>query len=70
WLLNHPSTAILFSETENTWNQIKDTYNTSFKELVFGELPPENDIKKTLIILGNRLKQIKKWNVDLLTTKS
>lgn len=70
WLLNHPSKAILFSETENTWNQIKDTYNTSFKELVFGKFPPENDIKNTLIVVANRLKQIEKWSVDLITTKS
>lgn len=62
WLSNHPSTTILFSDTENTWNKIKDTYNTSFKELVFGEFPSENEVLNTLKIVAERLKTIE-WNV-------
>ena len=41
WLANHPVTTIIFSDTEDTWNKIKDVYTGSFSELVFGELPPE-----------------------------
>jgi len=63
WLLNHPTTAILFSETENTWNQIKDIYETRFKELVFGEFPSENEIMNTLKIVAERLKTIE-WNIE------
>jgi len=63
WLSNHPTTAILFSETENTWNQIKDTYETRFKELVFGEFPSENEIMNTLKIVAERLKTIE-WNIE------
>src|SRR5690606_21513454 len=44
WLANHPTTAIIFSDTEDTWSKIKDAYTGSFSELVFGELPPEKDI--------------------------
>jgi len=44
WLANHPTTAVIFSDTEDTWNKIKDAYAGSFSELVFGELPPEKDI--------------------------
>ena len=62
WLSNHPSTTILFSDTENTWNKIKDTYDTSFKELVFGEFPSENEVLNTLQIVAERLKAIE-WNV-------
>lgn len=63
WLSNHPMTAILFSDTEHTWNQIKNTYSSSFKELVFGEFPAENEISDTLVSLANRLKTIK-WNIE------
>ena len=58
WLSNHPATAILFSDTVNTWNEIQETYNTTFKEFVFGELPPQNDILETLQKVANRLKDI------------
>jgi hypothetical protein len=63
WLSNHPTTTILFSETENTWNHIKDTYETNFKELVFGEFPSENEIMNTLKIVAERLKTIE-WNIE------
>lgn len=63
WLSNHPITTILFSDTENTWNQIKGTYETSFKELVFGEFPKEKEIMNTLIIVANRLKTVE-WNIE------
>jgi hypothetical protein len=63
WLSNHPITTILFSDTENTWNQIKGTYESSFKELVFGEFPKEKEIMNTLIAVANRLKKIE-WNIE------
>ena len=62
WLANHPTTAIIFSDTEDTWNKIKDAYKGSFSELVFGELPPEKDILKTLTTIADRLKPIE-WNI-------
>ncbi len=62
WLANHPTKAIIFSDTADTWNKIKDVYTGSFSELVFGELPLETDILKTLITVTDRLKLIK-WNI-------
>ena len=68
WLGNHPSTAILFSDTINTWNQISKTYNSNFKqEMVFGQLPSEKDILDTLREVANRLKSIK-WTIKLGAT--
>lgn len=65
WLSNHPSTAILFSDTTNTWNQISKTYNSEFKEeMVFGELPSEQDILDTLHKVANRLTSIN-WTIEL-----
>lgn len=62
WLANHPVTAIIFSETAETWDKIKSVYTGGFSELVFGELPYETDILKTLTIVADRLKAIK-WNI-------
>jgi len=58
WLANHPSTAILFSDTKNTWNQIKNTYFTTFADLVYGDLPTETQILDTLEIVRQRLATI------------
>ncbi|MDR0367848.1 MAG: nucleotidyl transferase AbiEii/AbiGii toxin family protein [Bacteroidales bacterium] len=62
WLFEHPATAILFSETKNVWNRIKSVYIGSFSELVFGEMPDETEILKTLTMLTDRLRNIK-WNI-------
>ncbi len=62
WLSNHPKTTILFSDTKNVWNQIKNTYETSFKELVFGEFPEEKEILNTLTTVVSRLNKIE-WNI-------
>ena len=67
WLSNHPASAILFSDTEKTWNQIEATYNSTFKMLVFGELPPETAILNTLNKISTRLKSIK-WTIELNET--
>ncbi|SEH99743.1 Nucleotidyl transferase AbiEii toxin, Type IV TA system [Paenimyroides aquimaris] len=64
WLANHPTTAIIFSDTTDTWNKIKDIYTGSFSELVFGTLPSETDILKTLSTVADRLKPIE-WNIKL-----
>ena len=62
WLKEHPISAILFRQPKSTWEQLKNTYNSSFKELVYGELPTENEISETLEIISNRLKEVK-WNI-------
>ena len=62
WLSNHPATAILFSDTVNTWNQIQETYNSEFRAFVYGKLPSNNDIIETLQKVSNRLKDIK-WTI-------
>ena len=62
WLANHPSTALIFSDTNNTWNEIKNTYLSTFSDLVYGELPTEEDILITLSQVSERLKQIN-WTI-------
>jgi len=62
WLANHPTTAIIFSDSTDTWNKIKDVYTGIFSELVFGKPPDETDMLKSLIAVANRLKAIT-WNI-------
>jgi predicted nucleotidyltransferase component of viral defense system len=62
WLANHPSTTIIFSETKDTWNKIKNVYTGSFRDLVYGEFPNEEEILKTLIVVADRLKRVK-WDI-------
>jgi predicted nucleotidyltransferase component of viral defense system len=62
WLTNHPSTAIIFSDTENTWNQIKNTYFTTFADLVYGELPTEVQLLSSLNEVSERLTLIT-WSI-------
>jgi predicted nucleotidyltransferase component of viral defense system len=62
WLANHPKTAIIFSETAETWDKIKAVYTSSFSEMVYGELPDEKEIVKTLTRISNRLRNVE-WNV-------
>ncbi len=63
WLNNHPKTSIIFSQPEDTWNRIRNTYNTTFKDLVLGELPSEIELIATLKKIGNRLDNIK-WTIE------
>lgn len=58
WLANHPSKAIIFSDTKNTWNQIRNTYFTTFADLVYGDLPTEIQLLDTLDIVRQRLTTI------------
>lgn len=67
WLINHPTSAIIFAEPVETWNKIKNVYFTSFKDLVFGEFPIEKNILDTLIIVSKRLKSIE-WKIKIERT--
>lgn len=62
WLEEHPASALIFDKPEFTWKQLTNTYNGNFKELVYGELPKEDEILETIKIISNRLKKIK-WNI-------
>ena len=62
WLSNHPSKAIIYSDVKNTWDKLSNTYKTIFKELVYGELPSEEKVLKTLFRISKRLEEIK-WEI-------
>jgi hypothetical protein len=62
WLQNHPATAIIFSKPDDTWDKIKNTYRTTFKELVLGELPAESSLINTLKQVHSRLEKVN-WDL-------
>lgn len=65
WLKNHPNDAIIFKDVENTWSQLKDSYNTQFRKMVFGEeFPSADEILNTLQSIKQRLSDIN-WTVKV-----
>ena len=64
WLPEHPSTAIIFSNYEETWQQIRSEYLGNFKGLVIGELPSEELLVETLGIVAKRLNGVE-WNLEI-----
>ena len=63
WLKIHPVYALIFDKPKSTWKQLRNTYNESFKELVYGEFPAEDEILKTIEIVSERLVKIK-WLIQ------
>ncbi|MFD0796239.1 nucleotidyl transferase AbiEii/AbiGii toxin family protein [Maribacter chungangensis] len=64
WLKHHPKEALIFKEPEETWNQLKVTYQDDFKNLVYGELPKEENVLDTIINVSKRL-AILNWTISL-----
>ncbi len=64
WLNYHPSEALIFRDLENVWNELKTIYNGDFKNLVYGELPKDEAILKTLKMIQERLKAIS-WTIKI-----
>ena len=58
WLIHHPREAVFFKNLEMVWNELKTTYNSDFKNLVYGELPNEKNVLKTLSMINDRLETI------------
>jgi hypothetical protein len=64
WLLNHPSKALIWNNTDEVWSSLKEVYNTEFKNLVFGNLPDDQEVLKSLKIISNRLSKVN-WNITI-----
>lgn len=64
WLENHPKDALLFTNTEDVWNELKGTYNNEFNDLVFGQLPKDIEVLKTLLEVKQRIQNVN-WNVKV-----
>jgi len=64
WLTRHPQDALIFGELEKTWIELAPVYRGEFSNLVFGRLPPEQDILTTLSKIKRRLARID-WNITI-----
>jgi len=63
WLKKHPAEAIIFSQPEKTWANIKSPFQTTFRELVIGKLPEEKELIETLKTVFSRLQKVK-WTLQ------
>ena len=68
WLVHHPHEALIFKDLENVWNELKVTYASSFRNLVYGELPNEGYVLETLKMIQERIKAIS-WIIKIETKK-
>lgn len=58
WLQYQLSDSLIFSDTENVWKELRGTYHGAFKNLVFGELPKEEEIINNLLAIKSKLEEI------------
>lgn len=58
WIIHHPNDALIFKNLEKVWNTISTIYSNDFKDLVYGELPNQDDILTKLKMIQERLKAI------------
>lgn len=64
WLVNHPVDAIIFKELDRVWDELKVTYTSDFKNLVYGDLPNETVVRITLKMIEKRLRTVI-WDVKV-----
>jgi len=64
WLVHHPSEALIFRDLAGTWEKLKATYTGIFKNLVYGELPREEEVLETLEMIQVRLKAVT-WTIEI-----
>lgn len=58
WLAQHPKDALIFSQTEEIWKELENTYINEFGNLVHGILPAGTDVLDSLKLVSERLKKV------------
>ncbi|MCF0061329.1 nucleotidyl transferase AbiEii/AbiGii toxin family protein [Dyadobacter sp. LJ419] len=58
WLYIPPSEALVFSSLERIWPELAAAYHGSFRTLVFGSLPTDDSVKKSMQRISDRIAQI------------
>lgn len=65
WLNNHPNESLFFKELNNIWeDELQTVYKNDFKNLVYGDLPNENEVLKSLQYIKERMVAIN-WNIEV-----
>lgn len=68
WLVHPPTEALFFKNLDTIWNELKTSYNGDFKNLVYGVLPKDEEVLKTMKMIKERLEGIT-WNIKIETDK-
>jgi len=55
WLKKHPKDAIIFANPKKIWKELKLTYHNRFNDLVYGELPSDEEISTSLNKVASRI---------------
>ncbi|WP_394809409.1 nucleotidyl transferase AbiEii/AbiGii toxin family protein [Nitrosomonas sp.] len=64
WLAHHPKDALIFRDTENVWKQLREVYNSDFRNLVYGDFPNDAAVLETLRAIAERLVSID-WTIKI-----
>lgn len=64
WLNNHPSSSLIFDEPNKVWSDLKPTYETDFKNLVYGDFPEGKELLITLEMIKRRLLSVD-WKIKI-----
>ncbi|WP_339688034.1 nucleotidyl transferase AbiEii/AbiGii toxin family protein [uncultured Nonlabens sp.] len=64
WLRNHPVHSLIFENPEKVWSDLKNVYESDFKNLVYGSFPNEIELLNTLILIQKRIASVD-WNIKL-----
>lgn len=64
WLIYHPNEGLIFKDLENVWQELKVVYHGDFKNLVYGPLPNQADVFKTLKRIKEKLSAIE-WTIEI-----
>jgi ferric iron reductase protein FhuF len=63
-LQHHPNKSWFFSDLEQSWNALKNSYTNDFGTLVIGKLTPEATILESLTKIKKRMEHIS-WTIKL-----
>jgi hypothetical protein len=58
WLAHHPKEALIFSQTEEIWKELENTYINEFGNLVHGILPAGTDVLESLKLASERIRNL------------
>lgn len=64
WLKNNPASALIFEDPKKVWIDLKPTYETDFKNLIYGNFPNEQELLNTLVSIKKRLSSIE-WKIKI-----
>ena len=64
WLAYHPNDSLMFKDADNVWEELEGAYNGDFSKLVYGVLPKDDDVLKTLNQIKDRLTAIS-WDIEI-----